>query len=698
MNTTRSKPKGRPVRTRLSHAIGLVLLMGSAQAAAATFTVTTNQDSGPGSLREAVGLANANPGEDTIEFAPGLGLIELTGGQIDVTESLIIDGDGFLPSITAAGQSRIFAMDAPGEHLQLLGLSLTQGGTTASGSSNCSATTGAGGAMCVIGNLSLIESDISGSVTTGSGADGGAVFVADGDLTLIDSTISGNRTEGDYARGGGAYLNGGLLELIRSTISDNATWGHHARGGGLFHRWDLGDIVAAQLSDCVIADNHTRGDWALGGGALIDASTVLTDCQVSGNWTEGEDARGGGLAVREPLQADGLVVSGNRTEGAYAYGGGLLLEDNAVFSNATISGNSTLGDNAAGGGLHVNSGELTIEESTLSGNVTFGNSADGGGLYAQELIMRRSRVAGNRTEGVGSRAGGVRAEESVFEQVLISGNSTLGTDGDGGGLRLSGFSEISDSLISNNLTAGDGARGGGLMARQGVVIQRSSLIGNRTEGNEAPGGALYVRFALELVNSTLAGNATQGSLDASGGAVAFFVNAGGQRGFGSPEAFSIHNSSIAGNSSTVGGALWLEVEGDPFDIDLVSSVVAGNSGPAGNLDALVGGSWVINASHSVFGDPVGELNGSNQANIFTDQPRLISPADNGCVLAIGPGGADGCAPTMAPRIASPVLNAGANPLLLTGDQRGFDRERLGQPDIGAFELQADGLFSDRFEP
>src|SRR5262245_18830759 len=36
------------------------------------FTVTNTDDSGPGSLRDAVQQANAQPGADTVRFAPGL--------------------------------------------------------------------------------------------------------------------------------------------------------------------------------------------------------------------------------------------------------------------------------------------------------------------------------------------------------------------------------------------------------------------------------------------------------------------------------------------------------------------------------------------------------------------------------------------------------------------------------------------------
>lgn len=54
--------------------LGLALLVGS-PLAAATFTVTNTADSGPGSLRDALTLANLTPGPDVIHFAiPGVGV------------------------------------------------------------------------------------------------------------------------------------------------------------------------------------------------------------------------------------------------------------------------------------------------------------------------------------------------------------------------------------------------------------------------------------------------------------------------------------------------------------------------------------------------------------------------------------------------------------------------------------------------
>ncbi|HXU07619.1 MAG TPA: Calx-beta domain-containing protein, partial [Blastocatellia bacterium] len=58
-----------------------------------TFTVTTNADTGAGSLRDAIDQANANPGTDLINFNPGIGTINVTAIPLPaITEAVTIDG------------------------------------------------------------------------------------------------------------------------------------------------------------------------------------------------------------------------------------------------------------------------------------------------------------------------------------------------------------------------------------------------------------------------------------------------------------------------------------------------------------------------------------------------------------------------------------------------------------------------------
>jgi hypothetical protein len=63
-------------------------------ALAASFTVTNTNDSGAGSLRDAITQANAAGGTNTITLQPGLGTITLASNLPLVATSVTINGNG----------------------------------------------------------------------------------------------------------------------------------------------------------------------------------------------------------------------------------------------------------------------------------------------------------------------------------------------------------------------------------------------------------------------------------------------------------------------------------------------------------------------------------------------------------------------------------------------------------------------------
>ncbi len=105
-------------------AIVLVLLRFiTVPARADVITVTNTNDSGPGSLRQA--LANANDG-DTITFAV-TDRIGLTSGELLVNSSITISGPGANNlAVNGNGKSRVFHV-ASGKTATISGLAITNG-------------------------------------------------------------------------------------------------------------------------------------------------------------------------------------------------------------------------------------------------------------------------------------------------------------------------------------------------------------------------------------------------------------------------------------------------------------------------------------------------------------------------------------------------------------------------------------------
>src|SRR5262249_53534847 len=81
---------------------------------------------GPGSLRQAVLDANAHPGADLIQFAPGLhGTLTLTSGELAITDSVDISGPGANElGVSGNNASRIFEI-AAGLNVTITGLTIT---------------------------------------------------------------------------------------------------------------------------------------------------------------------------------------------------------------------------------------------------------------------------------------------------------------------------------------------------------------------------------------------------------------------------------------------------------------------------------------------------------------------------------------------------------------------------------------------
>ncbi len=244
-----------------------------------SFVVTTLQDKDDGStdpgvdhgavsLRDLIAQANASSTPQTITFAPGLtGTITLTLGELQITNSMTIDGPGAnLLSISGNNASRVFEIDSTPSGLT----NCTISGLTIMNGSNGSARFGGG--INNRGNLTLESVVVSHNAGVSSAqyrGEGGGIY-SSGSLTITGSTISDN-TASNFA--GGIYSSGSLT-ITGSTISDN-TAGKY--GGGISCGGSL-TITGSTISD------NTAGRW--GGGIVESDSLILDNCTIADNTAE----------------------------------------------------------------------------------------------------------------------------------------------------------------------------------------------------------------------------------------------------------------------------------------------------------------------------------------------------------------------------------------------------------------------------
>jgi len=433
------------------------------------------------------------------------------------------------------------------------------------------------------------------------------------------------------------------------------------------------DAGTGTLRDAVTAANQNPGadtiEFIPGLGEIVLQSqiNISDELTLSGPAGARQVIRGSGaerlLAVPStgvPLTLSRVELAGGRTfnPGGYApdcfdayygdgNGGALCALGDVTITDSVIRDNRTFGDSARGGGLFI-AGNAVIGNSTISDNATSDGPARGGGLLVGgDLVMRDSRV---------------------------TGNTAAGDFAAGGGIAVNGSASIYNSVIAGNATTGNDADGGGL-AGSAVDLIDSTLAGNSATGE---GGGLRVFGTTTVINSTLSGNSAEGPEGRGGGIAAVGAN------------LLVANSTITANSAAAGGGGIdsRAIETFTYALVLDSSVLAGNTGPSGNLRADPGaGDVPVRAERSVFGDPPVELTDGNTANVFTDATGLEALADNGCAVPAGATPDAACAPTLRPLPDSPVIDAGGNTLALDYDQRGagFPRTRGVATDIGAFE-------------
>jgi len=363
---------------------------------AATLTVTNTNDSGPGSLREAVSIASSG---DLIQFDPALDgvTITLTSGEILIDKDATIEGLGKLKTVLDGNHSsRIFEI-GPGANVKITDLTVQNGWAR-----ECLPTfqtRSEGGGIYNAGNLELDRVLVTRNLVDHRNAHcdeyydspesirGAGVFNA-GTLVLQESSLDSNAAGGYWSYGGGLY-NSGTAFLTDSTADSNGgEFDRYAgvQGAGIYNDQGTVQLLRSSVSgndigkgiqsfgSLTITDSVIGGNGGWRGGGISGGVTLIKNSLISGNWG-GVGSDCGGISASVSMLEDSTVAS-NRGE----YAGG--MNGAGIVRNSTIANNEGYWSTGGIGSIG------TMISSTVVGNVTghrFGGM-DGSGSVKNSII------------------------------------------------------------------------------------------------------------------------------------------------------------------------------------------------------------------------------------------------------------------------------------------------------------------------
>lgn len=370
-------------RNRLLGAIPAALLALVSTLQAATITVTSSADSGPGTLRDAVATA-ANG--DEIRFSSTLDRvpIELTTGEIVLNKELsfagrgpdktLIQGPGrFVPEATAP--TRLFTI-APEITARFSDLSLSGGfvGFPIGG-----------GAILNYGTLSLNNCWVTGN--TSLDVNGAGIHNAGGSLTASNTQFRENFIDSGSTAGGGAIYNDsqGLAVLTGCFIANQSAV--KGKGAGIYNDGTM-TISSTRLSENLAST---------GGAAIFNPGGTLhiLDSIIDHNRSGISSAVGGAIVNGGSLTIERSTIKNNSSETG---GGGIANSGNALLINTTLFGNEA---HTSGGGIRNSGGNLSLVHSTIAGNSVDNDNyyqtggIDNGNGSTGIVVARNSLILGN---------------------------------------------------------------------------------------------------------------------------------------------------------------------------------------------------------------------------------------------------------------------------------------------------------------
>ena len=433
-----------------------------------TFTVSNTNDSGVGSLRQAILDANASAGEDLIEIT-AVGTLNLASPLPIITDTLIIQGSGVdLFIIDGQGIHRVFEVGLTA--VSLSELTIQQGNATDADGRGGGIRSG--GTGLTLSNVKVLSSTAQ--------SHGGGVYVTGG-LTVSDSLFQNNHS---ISGTGGAILSSGVTLMTDTQFMDNTA---RLSGGALY-----------ALGELHMSDGHFQGNQSLsdGGGLFSFSQTTLQNTHFISNTAQ--DQGGGASAPGVLTITNGLFQQNQTIAGT---GGGLFGQDSATLHSTQFLSNTAA---SRGGGMYM-LGAVTLTNSLFDGNQSLNQ---GGGLYGFGAItIDRTQFLGNMAvEGGGVYQG--FDEDGRFTNSLFADNQATNDVGAAMLLVSSGTVEVMHITVG----AESSMSGSAVAVMSGTVGISNTIVVSHATGISQTAGLVNQDYNLFFGN----GANTQGTI--AGGA------------------------------------------------------------------------------------------------------------------------------------------------------------------------------------
>lgn len=620
----------------LRHFILLLVFMLSIVSVASaragdTYVVNSTADSGPGSLTQAILLANSKAGPHAILFQiPGDGphIIQPRTALPTITQPVLIDGTsqpgyaGYpVVELNGAATGGADGLRLAGGASTVRGLvinafagygvvlssaqNIVEGNFIGINALGVAATANTKGGVLISGAGNRVGGPTSSgrNIISGNGGPGITVTGAGATDNLIQGNYIGANVDGTSAianNGHGISIAsanntvGGIVPGTRNVITGNRGSGVYIAGGAASDNQVVGNHIGTNAAGTAVLGNGGHGVYVFGprntiGGVAPGARNVISGNALRGVYLAGSASRANVIQGNYiGTNAAGTAALGNGENGIVIQDGpGNTIGGTSSSARNVIAGNGGTGLYITGNGATGNIAQGNYIGTNAAGRAALGNGDAGiliqdapANIIGGTVAGARNIISGNAGAGVYLSGGGAMRNliQDNFIGTNAAGSAALGNDNSGIAIQDAPNNTIGGASIgAGNLISGN--------TQQGIFITGSGALANLVQGNRiganSAGNAILSNGDNGVLIQDAPGNLVGGAVPAA----ANIISGNSQNGIfitgNSATGNLVQGNSIGANAAGI-GALANGGHGVAIQ-DAPNNLIGGTTAGTGNL-------------------------------------------------------------------------------------------------------------------